>query len=88
MATLPDQICIFRRQTDTGEVRSWKEARVEAGRHGQVGGMGLPGGARLGFCERPRVSENISMSVRCVGAQKGPLQVFTRDSVTCLPDNP
>lgn len=34
-ATLPDQVCNFRRQTDTGDVRSWKEARVEAGRRGR-----------------------------------------------------
>lgn len=53
-AALPDQICIYRRQSDTGEVMSWKEARVEAGRHGRQddgswGRMGLLGGVRLGL---------------------------------------
>lgn len=86
-ATLPDQICIYRRQSDTGEMISRKEARVEAGRHGRQddgswGRMGLLGGVRLGLLKK------ISMSVRCMGAQEGPLQVFTRDSVTCHPDKP
>lgn len=38
--------------------------------------------------EEPEDLKKISMSVRWVGAQKGPLQVFIRDSVTGHPDNP
>lgn len=53
-AALPDQICIYRRQSDTEEVMSWKEARVESGKRGRQddgswGRMGLLGGVRLGL---------------------------------------